>query len=205
MAQLIPDDPQQRKYMAIGLVFLAAIYPFHAFWYSGQREDADATQARLETLQTQNRRAQLQAARGGSDLEERMALYERHVDALEELIPAAEEVPALVDDISQRAIEMDVELNRILPEPSETGAFYNRTSYEMAVIGEYHDVARFLTAVASLSRIVTPVELDIQTFDQPDVYPEFVSPILVTFRIETYVLPEGTQAAPAPADASSGA
>ncbi len=205
MAQLIPDDPQQRKYMAIGLFCLALIYPFYSFWYTGQREEVDAMQARLETLETQNRRAQLQAARGGSDLEERMALYERHVDALEELIPAAEEVPALVDDISRRAQEIDVELNRILPEPSEQGTFYNRTSYELAVIGEYHDVARFLTAVASLSRIVTPVDMDIQRFDQTDVYPEYVSPVLVTFRIETYVLPEGTQAAPAPADASQGA
>jgi Tfp pilus assembly protein PilO len=66
------------------------------------------------------------------------------------------------------------------------------------VIGDYHNVARFLTNVGSLSRIVTPVEVDIQVYDQADRYPEMVTPVVVTFRIETYVLPD-QPAAPPPA------
>jgi len=68
----------------------------------------------------------------------------------------------------------------------------------MNAIGEYHNVARFLTEIASLSRIVTPVELTVEPFQQPTMYPEYVSPILASFRIETYVLPEAA-AAPPPA------
>lgn len=203
MAKLIPDDPQQKKYLGIAVAALILIYPFHAFYYSGQREEVTASQTRLEALQDQNRRAQVLAARGGGDLEERMALYERHVSELEQLIPAAEEVAGLLDDISSRARTSRVELSRMIPEPAETGAFYTRTSYEMSVIGEYHNVGRFLTEIASLPRIVTPVEMDVTLFDRPEIYPEYVFPVVAGFRIETFVLPEAAPPAPAQSGGAS--
>ncbi len=196
MAWYNPADPKQRNALIIAVLLLALIYPFYSFWYKGQREEVNAMQARLEALEAQNRRAQVLAARGGGDLEERMALYERQVAKLEELIPAAEEVPVLLDDMSIRARQDDVEMNRLLPEPSEEGAFYSKTSYEVAVAGDYHAVGRFLTDVASLSRIVTPVELDLSPHPQPQLFPEIDSPVLATFRIETYVLPNPAAAPP---------
>ena len=124
-----------------------------------------------------------------------MALYERHVSALEELIPAAEEVAILADDIANRARGASVELQRMVPEPRQPGTYYDRTSYDMAVIGEYHGVARFLSEIASLNRIVTPIELDVQRFQQPGLFPDMEAPVLASFRIETYVLPEPSQQA----------
>jgi len=132
-----------------------------------------------------------------------MALYERHVSKLEELIPAAEEVAALLFDISEVARRTNVEMNAMVPEPAEAAGFYTKTSYQMTIIGEYHAVGRFLTEVASLSRIITPVEVDVQPLDQSDVYPLFESPIVVSFRFETYVLP-GQGGAPAPPQTGAG-
>jgi type IV pilus assembly protein PilO len=196
MAWYNPSEPRQRNALVIAVLLLALIYPFYRFWYQGQREEVTAMQAHLEALEAQNRRAQVLAARGGGDLEERMALYERQVAKLEELIPAAEEVPVLLDDMSIRARQDNVEMNRLLPEPSEEGTFYSKTSYQIAVAGDYHAVGRFLTDVASLSRIVTPVELDLEPHPQPQLFPEIESPVLASFRIETYVLPNPTAAAP---------
>lgn len=198
-----PTDPKQRNALIVGVLLLALVYPFYSFWYKGKREEVTAMQTRLETLEDQNRRAQVLAARGGGDLEERLALYERQVAKLEELIPAAEEVAGLLDDISVRAIRAGVEVNLMEPEPAEAGAFYTKTAYQMRVVGEYHQVGAFLTEVASLPRIVTPVEVEIELFDAPQLFPDYESPIQVTFRIETYVLPEAA-AAPAPAAAPAG-
>lgn len=200
MAWYNPSDPKQRNALIIGALLLSLNYVFYSFWYKGKREEVTAQQTHLETLEDQNRRAQVMAARGGGDLEERLALYERQVDKLEELIPAAEEVAGLLDDISVRARQTGVESNRIVPEPAEVGSFYTKTSYEMVVVGEYHAVARFLTEIASLSRIVTPVEVEIELFASPDFFPEYESPIQASFRIETFVLPEAV-AAPAPTPA----
>lgn len=204
MAWYNPADPKQRNALIIGILLLALIYPFYAYWYKGQREEVTAMQTRLENLQDQNRRAQVLAARGGGDLEERMALYERQVDKLEELIPAAEDVAVLLDDVTATARRLDVEMNRLLPEPAEQGTFYTKQSYEIAVAGEYHDVGRFLAGVASLSRIVTPVEVDIQPFPQPQLFPELEAPILCNFRIETYVLPDQTAQAATPEQGQGG-
>ncbi|NJD19983.1 MAG: hypothetical protein FIA95_11975 [Gemmatimonadetes bacterium] len=200
MAWYNPTDPKQRNYLLVAVLLLAAIYPFYAFWYKGRREEVTALQTRLETLEDQNRRAQVLAARGGGDLEERLALYERQVGKLEELIPAAEEVAGLLDDISVRGVQAGVEVSLIEPEPAEPGTFYTKTSYQMRVVGEYHAVAAFLTDIASLSRIITPRDVEIELFQSPERFPEYESPIQATFRIETYVLPEttpGSAAAPA--------
>ncbi len=204
MAWYNPSDPKQRNAMLVGVGLLLALYPFNAFWYADQTAEVEELQARLETLETQNRRAQVTAARGGGDLEELMALYERHVSKLEELIPAAEEVPALIDDISERARRTRVEMASLIPEPAEAGAFYTRTSYQMVVVGEYHSVGRFLTDIASLSRIVTPVEVDVSLYSQPTNYPDLESPITASFRIETYVLPDQSGPPPPRAGAESG-
>lgn len=198
MAWYNPSNPKQRNALLIGIGLLALLYPFHSFWYKGKQEELATMQARLESLEDQNRRASVLAARGGGDLEERLALYERQVAKLEELIPAAEEVAGLLDDVTMRARQTGVDLNRMIPEPAETGAFYTKTSYELIVIGEYHDVGRFIGEVASLSRIVTPVEMDIRLFQQAAFFPEYASPISASFRIETYVLPATATAAPAP-------
>jgi Tfp pilus assembly protein PilO len=93
---------------------------------------------------------------------------------------------------------MSVDLRELQPQPREPGEHYDRTAYNMAVVGEYHAVARFLTEVASLSRIVTPTQVEVSVFGQPQQYRELQSPVQAVFRIETYVLPEpGANPAPA--------
>jgi type IV pilus assembly protein PilO len=193
-----PDDPKQRNWMLGGLVFLVLIVPYQMYLLAPRREANAQVQQRIESLETLNRRAEIIAAQGGGELQERLALYEAHVARLEELIPDREEVPALLDDIGTRARLADVDLRELQPQGREPGQYYDRTSYNMAVVGEYHAVARFLTDIASLPRIVTPVQVDVQLFGQPEQYRELESPVLATFRIETYVLPDSA-ATPPPA------
>lgn len=196
MAWWKPSDPSQRNYMLFGVLALAAVIPFRMYFLSPRQTENAAIQTEVERLEVQNRRAQVLAAQGGGDLEERMALYERHVAKLEELIPGVEEVATLADEIASQGRFTSVEIDRMVPEPRQPGTYYDRTSYEMAVIGEYHGVARFLTRIASLSRIVKPVEVDVQPYTQTQRFPDLESPVIATFRIETYVLPDPT-AAPA--------
>jgi len=191
MAWYNPTDPTQRNWMLAGIVVLAAIYPFQRFYLTPANESNDVVRDRLESLDVQNRQAQVIIARGGVDeLRRRMDQYTRHVDRLEELIPGREEVASLLNDIQAQARVAGVDPLSLVPEPPEPAGPYTRTSYQMTVVGEYHDVARFLTSIASLSRIVTPVQLDIALFGNPTSRPEMEFPVQASFRIETYVLPE---------------
>ncbi|MGE0160950.1 MAG: type 4a pilus biogenesis protein PilO [Gemmatimonadales bacterium] len=195
----IPTDPQQRNWMLGGLVALALIIPYQMYVLTPRREDNDILRGRIEGLEVLNRRASVVSAQGGGDLQERLALYERHVARLEELIPAREEVAALIDDVSNRARIMNVEVQVLQPQPPEPGQYYTRTAYNMSVVGEYHDVGRFLAEVASLSRIVTPVQLDLQLYGNADQFRDMESPVIATFQIETFVLPDPSAVPPAPA------
>ena len=200
MAWYNPTDPKQRNWMLAGIVTLVLIVPYNMYLLSPRQDENAAIQQRVQNLQDGNRRARLIAAQGGEQLQERLALYEAHVAKLEELIPAQEEVPGLIDDIQTQARIQNVAPRLLEPQPRELGELYDRTAYNMSVIGEYHSVARFLTDIASLDRIVTPVQVEIQVYDQPDQYPDLESPVVASFRIETYVLPDST-AAPPPAPA----
>ena len=203
MAWYNPTDAKQRNWMLGGIAFLVAIVPFRMYLLAPVEEENVLVDAHVATLDEQNRRARVQAARGGGELEERNRIYERHVQKLEELIPSSDNFGTLADDISNVGRLTDVRIDRMDPEPAEPVAFYDKRSYDMAAIGEYHNVGRFLTAIASLSRIVTPVEIDIRVYDQAGRYPDMVSPVIVTFRIETYVVPDRA-AAPPPAEIPGG-
>lgn len=202
MAWYNPNDPTQRNWMLAGLAALVLIVPFVMYYKTPADERNAVVRDRIESLDIQNRQARVILARGGEDLEERMALYERHVSRLEELIPAREEVPALLDDIQSRARSVNVEVLSLDPEPTEPAGPYNRTGYAMTVVGEYHAVGRFLTEIASLSRIVNTRQLDLGLYTTPQRQPNLESPVQATFRIETYVLPD--QAALPPAELPGG-
>jgi type IV pilus assembly protein PilO len=187
MAWYNPTDPVQRNWMLGGLALLVLIVPFNMYLIGPRNEANAATLADVERLETVNRRASVLSAQGGGDLEERLALYERHVSRLETLIPARDEVIALLNDIQARARQYGVVVDGLDPEPVSPAGPYDLQAYTMAVIGEYHSFARFLTAIANLSRIVTPVQVEIGVFQNATLYPAMEAPVRATFRIETYV------------------
>jgi type IV pilus assembly protein PilO len=195
---LIPDEPRQRNALLLGILTAALFYFFWAYWYSPRQEDVTEKTAQLERLDQNNRLAQIRVARGGTELEDRLAEYERHVERLEQLIPEDEEVASLLNEISQAARQTGVSDPEMRPEPNEVGAFYTKESYEIEVVGEYHDIGRFLTAIASLPRIITPVDLEITLYDgdMTILDPDLETPLTARLRIQTYILPSETDPPP---------
>lgn len=198
---LIPDEPRKRTAIVILLVSVALAGLVYQYWYTPAQEDVAALTERLDELTQSNRAAQLLYARGGGrDLEEQLALYERHAMQLERLIPSAEEVPALLRSITAEGRQVDVELAEFHPEADQPGQFYTRKSYQITAVGEYHDVGQFLASIASLPRIITPIDVELERFSDPnEVYTNRMqNPVQASFRIQTYVLPaQGTAAPPA--------
>ena len=192
---LIPDDPKQKQALAVIAVSLVVLYFANSLWYTGATEAVEAQEARVENMQAQNRTAQALAIRTGQDTEERMALYERHIAQLEQLIPESAEVPALMDEISTVEREVGVTVDMMRPEAEEPGDFYTKQTFEMRVFGEFHDVARFLTRIASLSRILTPIDVSVEEFNDPRAL-SFDAPVVVNFRFQTYVIPDREEANP---------
>lgn len=191
---LIPDDPKQRNALIIGILAVAGFYFFWSYWYTPVKTDVDEMTARLEQLESENNRAQIIATRGGSELQERLALYEQHVALLEALIPQSEEVATLLNDVTTVARQTGVRDSRLAPEADEVGTFYTKKTYAMEVLGDYHDIGRFLTNIASLPRIITPVNMELVPFTGNRAVLDMDYPLTATFQIQTYILPTSTAA-----------
>jgi len=202
---LIPDDPKHRNALIVGILAAALFYVFWAYWYSPQDLEVQDLSAQLDQLEFENQRAQLISARGGTQLQEKLAQYERHVGQLERLIPQEEEFAALLNQITSESRRNGVEIFSIDPEPEEVGAFYTKKSYELAVVGDYHSLGRFLATIASLPRIITPLDLELSRFqgDEDVLSPEFEFPLTARLRIQTYIVPAVADALP-PVDGVQG-
>ena len=151
-------------------------------------------ESRLEQLEAVNRQARVLVSDDTAQLARRLRNYAQRIARLEQLIPRSEEVPALLESLAAEARSSGLgDLTFIRPEESEPNPFYTRRSYEISVEGGYHQVARFLTAVASLPRIVTPMELEMTAI--PDPATQESARVRAYFRIETYVRPPGAPGA----------
>ena len=77
-------------------------------------------------------------------------------------------MPNLLDDISTRAKIRGVTLSQVVPLPVEPGpAPFDTYKYNMSVIGHYDQIGQFLADVASLQRIIVPVDLSVSAGQQP--------------------------------------
>ncbi len=184
---LLPSDPKQQQKLVLGLLPLLALGAYMYFFHGKLTTQVEDMQARLTTLQTQNDVARVRAMRGGKELEQRLAVYEKQINRLEQLVPRQEEVSGLLHELAQRADATGVELARLTPQDEQVGPLYNRQTYDIVVFGPYHKIGRFLTDVGSLPRIITPIDLSLKDRSQRD--SDGNEMLEASFQIETYILP----------------
>jgi type IV pilus assembly protein PilO len=183
----LPTDPKRQKQLVLMIAPVLVLGLAWYFMYSPAKEDVERLQTRLTRIQAANREA-VKQIREGEDLSEKLAVYEQHYLLLEQLIPTEQEVPELLYDMSARAQGAGVELALMRPETPIARGVYTQQTYEVSVFGGYHNVARFLTEIGSLPRIVTPIDVQVQT-RRLRAGEQGTPQVDVTFRIKTYVQP----------------
>lgn len=70
-------------------------------------------------------------------------------------LPRDTEVPGLIDDISAAALGAGLSLNVMNPQAMVKTEFYSELPISIEVVGGYHEMGAFVSAVAALPRIVT--------------------------------------------------
>lgn len=183
---LLPQDPAQQKKLLIGILPILLLLGYWYLLHGDRQREVELLESRFERLEDSNATARARASAGGPELAEQLASYERHIDRLEELVPRSEEVARLLNDITLRAHENRVDVARIAPDTKEPGEYYTLETYQVSAFGGYHQLGRFLTAIGSLPRIITPVDVSITERQNPG---PNQGALEVNFRIKTYVLP----------------
>ena len=80
---------------------------------------------------------------------------EKSFGVLLKQLPADTEVPGLLEDITNTGLGSGLDIKSIKLKPEASKEFYVELPMEIEVMGTYHDIASFVSGVASLPRIVT--------------------------------------------------
>ena len=90
-----------------------------------------------------------------AEYREQLVVMENTFGALLRQLPGDTEVPGLLEDISSAGIESGLKFEEIKLQPEKVQQFYVELPIRVRVEGEYHDLATFVSRVASMPRIVT--------------------------------------------------
>jgi type IV pilus assembly protein PilO len=207
----IPQDPRSQVMLLVIVGCLAGGYFFWSKVQTPKREAIASTDHLIDSLSDVVRKAKADLA-GGSVESMRLAVerYRAALGLMRRLVPEQNEVPSLLEDISNRAKVRGISLGSfqpLSPEPGPPLLLTYRESgdtakkkpgapafdiyrYRMQVYGHYDQIGEFLADVSSLPRIMVPQGLVLRPASQQTqkLVGDTVGALLeASFDLRTYV------------------
>ena len=129
------------------------------------------------------------------DVKKRVAGYRGSLALLRTLVPEQREVNNMLDDVNMRSRVRGVRMTGFKPTPPVSGpAPFDTYGYEFVVVGHYHQVAEFLTDIASLRRIMVPGDVKLTGASQAQgrAFGDTTAMLEAHFTVRTYVKSKAT-------------
>ena len=200
MASLTPRD---RNLVMLGVLALVAAGGYWYQFWSPKNLELDEVDVHVQALKTVNQQAKAELAQGKtSELRAETEQFERDLNVMRELVPTANEVPVLLEQVSTAARRVGLDISDVQPLPQLNGDQYDAYKYRMSVKGTYQEIGDFLTNVGTLQRIVAPINVSLNPspIDPRKVKAPRQQALDARFEIQTYV----ARTAPAPKAAPAG-
>lgn len=126
------------------------------YWYlaAPRAEQLDQAQREEQRLLRDYRSKSAQAANLPM-LREQVEELDARLEGLVAMLPGGPEIPALIDDISETALDNQLTIDFIRLRSPSPQAFYTERPFDIRVLGDYHRIASFIAGIADLPRIVT--------------------------------------------------
>lgn len=200
--------PTKQRDQIMVLVTILAFSLAGAYWYfvfDPKSTELDKVAAHVDTLDRRNQQAKSELAKGTVEqIREEARASRDNLDLMRTLVPAANEVSSLVDQVSIAARRANLDIGSLEPEPVIEGELFDTYRYRLRVTGAYNDIAQMLTNIGSLNRIVSSLNVQLlpQT-NQPS--PAGKQLLASTFEIQTYVVRTAPRPKPAGAKPAAAA
>ena len=159
---LLPTNQRDQIMVVACIAALGLAGAYYMYLWSPKNEQLALLKTRIDTLEAQNENARREVARGtASKLKAEADEFGRMLTQMRQLVPVANEVPTLLEQISTAARRTGLDIADVTPLGVINGDVFDTYRYKMGVTGSYHRIAQFLTNVGSLTRIVAPMNLSI--------------------------------------------
>lgn len=146
--------PAAVKFIAGALLLIAVVAFGYNFHLKDLQAQLDGKRAEEAALKEQFSSKAFQAANLDA-YKDQMQEMEVSFGALLKQLPSDTEVPGLLEDITRTGLGSGLEFEEIKLLPEAAQQFYIELPIQITVVGSYHDLATFVSGVASLPRIVT--------------------------------------------------
>ena len=192
----MPQTQRDQVMLFVGIVGLLLAGAYYYFVYSPKTLVLEELTARVERLDATNRRAEAIIASGSVEqLRAEAVELRENLALMRTLIPASNEVPALLDQILGAARRTGLEFSNFAPSGTIPGEQFDTFRFRMSMQGSYHEIGRLLAAIGSLQRVIVPINLSlaqspqggtpvrnarVRTADEPQ--------LTANFDIQTYVV-----------------
>lgn len=173
--------PVAVKGIACILLLIAAIALGYNFYLKDLQAQLDVKRAEEGTLKQQFSSKAFQAANLDA-YKVQMKEMEESFGALLRQLPSDTEVPGLLEDITRTGLGSGLEFEEIKLQPEVVQQFYIELPIQISVVGGYHDLATFVSGVASLPRIVTLHDFEIKPAEADSVSRLRMSVLAKTYR-----------------------
>ena len=155
-----PTNQRDQVFASIAFVALALVGAYWYFVYDPKTVSVNALAAHVDSLDMANQQAKAQMAKGTIEqIRAEADAYRENLTLLRTLVPAGNEVPALLEQISNAARRAHLDLSAVEPEPVIEGEVFDTYRYKVKINGPYHDVATVLANIGALNRVVAPMNL----------------------------------------------
>jgi len=171
---------QQQQYLGAGAIFIAMAGFFYVrfFWMPISQKITDLS-SQIDEIDRKIAKATAQASRLNK-LQADLAKLNQDAIEAERRLPKTKSVPDVLVTLSTLAQQNRVDVMTFSPGPQKSQQFFTELSFPMTVRGSYHNIGRFLAAIALEERI----------FNVKDVLYPAASPsdgeMTVSFTLLTY-------------------
>ncbi len=152
MAQIKLTKQQQQLLVATTLMLGAFGYIYVAFYWGPISQKIADTQKQMDDVEAKIEKAQQQAGRKDKLEKELLRLSDAAVEA-EKRLPKNKSVPDILVTVSDLAARNHVQLVSFTPGATTNKQYFIELDYPISVKGTYHNIGKFLAAVALEERI----------------------------------------------------
>ena len=153
--------PVAVRILACVIAFVAVLVLGYFIQLTDIQAELDRNRAQETTLKQQFSVKVKQAA-NLEEYKQQMRLMEASFEVLLRQLPSDTEVPGLLEDITSAGLNSGLEFEEIKLLAETTRPFCIELPIQIKVLGNYHDLATFVSAIAGMPRIVTSHDFSIK-------------------------------------------
>ena len=195
----LPTNQRDQIMLVVGILGVVAVGAFWYLRYEPQSVVLQSTRDHIERLDASNQKSKAIMAKGTvEELQAEAARLRTNLVVMRTLIPAGTEVPALIDQVIGAARRTGLQFADFAPGGTVQGEAFDTQRYNMSMNGTYNQIGSLLAEIGSLSRIVVPVNVNLQPAQGQIAQRANLPPeerlLRASFAIQTYVVrttPEG--------------